>query len=244
MRRADRLFQLVGLLRTRGFSTGQQLAESLGVSKRTVYRDIRDLERSGVPIRGEAGVGYRLERGLEMPPLTFSEAEIEALVLGARIVGAWSDHELASASESALQRLESVLPEPLRRVIATTPLFAPDFGRRRSMVEWLPLIRQAIADRRRLRFEYVRADGEASARTVRPLALYFWGNKWTLASWCETRADYRSFRPDRMSGLQRLDGAFDVEDGPNLAGFVAHVAREDGEDQARQLRSQAHDSRG
>ena len=226
MRRADRLFQLVRLLRTRGFSTGQQLAESLGVSKRTVYRDIRDLERSGVPIRGEAGVGYRLERGFEMPPLTFSEAEIEALVLGARIVGAWGDLELASSSESALQRLESVLPEPLRRVVEATPLFAPDFGRRRSMVERLPLIRQAIGDRRRLRFDYVRADGAESARTVRPFALYFWGSKWTLGGWCETRNDYRSFRPDRMSRVEMLDGIFDVNEGPNLAGFVAHVGRD------------------
>jgi predicted DNA-binding transcriptional regulator YafY len=241
MRRADRLFQLVSLLRARGFATGQQLAESLGVSKRTVYRDIRDLERSGVPIRGEAGVGYRLERGFEMPPLTFSEAEIEALVLGARMVGAWGDVELASASESALQRLESVLPEPLRRVVATTPLFAPDFGRRRSMVERLPLIRQAIGDRRRLRFDYTRADGAESSRTVRPLALYFWGNKWTLASWCEARADYRSFRPDRMAGLRMQDGAFDVVDGPNLEGFVAHIGRENGEDEARHLRSQTRD---
>ena len=237
MRRADRLFRLVGLLRSRGFATGQQLADSLGVSKRTVYRDIRDLERSGVPIRGEAGVGYRLERGFEMPPLTFSEAEIEALVLGARMVGAWGDHELAAASESALGRLEAVLPEPLRRVVAATPLFAPDFGRRRSMVEQLPLIRQAIGDRRRLHFEYVRADGTESARTVRPLGLYFWGRKWTLAGWCEVRDDYRSFRPDRMSEVKMLEGVFDVNEGPNLEGFLAHVAREDGEDDARHLRS-------
>ena len=237
MRRADRLFQVVRLLRTRGFATGQQLAESLGVSKRTVYRDIRDLERSGVPIRGEAGVGYRLERGFEMPPLTFSEAEIEALVLGARMVGAWGDHELASASESALARLESVLPEPLRRVVATTPLFAPDWGRRQAMVERLPLIRQAIGDRRRLHFGYQRADGAQSERAVRPLGLYFWGNKWTMAGWCETRSDYRSFRPDRMSELAMLEGVFDVVKGPNHEGYLAHVARQDAEQDVKQLRS-------
>ncbi|HKE12266.1 MAG TPA: HTH domain-containing protein, partial [Myxococcota bacterium] len=94
MRRADRLFQLVHHLRARRFATGDQLARELGVSTRTVYRDVRDLEASGVPIRGEAGVGYRLERGYELPPLTFTSAELEGLVLGARIVGAWADAEL------------------------------------------------------------------------------------------------------------------------------------------------------
>jgi predicted DNA-binding transcriptional regulator YafY len=220
MRRADRLFQIVRLLRVRGFLTGQALADELGVSKRTVYRDIRDLERSGVPIRGEAGVGYRLERGFELPPLTFNEAEIEALVLGARIAGAWGDGQRAPAAGTALQRLEAVLPEPLRRVVATTPLFAPDFHRRRELVAGLPIIREAIGGRRRLRFAYVRADGETSARTVRPFALYFWGKAWTLASWCETRGDYRSFRPDRMSEVVMLESTFDESDGPSLAGFL------------------------
>ncbi len=226
MRRADRLFQIVRLLRVRGFLTGQALADELGVSKRTVYRDIRDLERSGVPIRGEAGVGYRLERGFELPPLTFNEAEIEALVLGARIAGAWGDDQLASAAETALQRLEAVLPEPLRRVVATTPLFAPDFHRRRELVAGLPIIREAIGGRRHLRFAYTRADGAGSARTVRPFALYFWGKAWTLASWCETRGDYRSFRPDRMSEVVMLESTFDDTDGPTLAGFLEQTGED------------------
>lgn len=228
MRRADRLFQLVRLLRVRGFATGQELAEELGISKRTVYRDIRDLERSGVPIRGEAGVGYRLERGFELPPLAFNEAEIEALVLGARIVGAWADDQLASAAETALQRLESVLPEPLRRVVAASALFAPDFHRRPELVDQLPLIRLAIAERRRLRFSYTRADGAPSARTVRPFGLYFWGKAWTVASWCEVRGDYRSFRPDRMTALEMLEGSFDEADGPSLQGFLERTS--DGRD--------------
>lgn len=227
MRRADRLFQLVRLLRVRGFATGQELAGELGVSKRTVYRDIRDLERSGVPIRGEAGVGYRLERGFELPPLTFNEAEIEALVLGARIVGAWADDQLVEAAETALQRLESVLPEPLRRVVAATALFAPDFHRRPELVDQLPLIRRAIGEHRRLRFGYTRADGAASARTVRPFGLYFWGKAWTLASWCEVRGDYRSFRPDRMTSLEMLDTTFDAADGPSLQGFLERTSERD-----------------
>ena len=102
MRRADRLFRLVQLLRARRFATGEQIAGELAVSKRTVYRDVADLQGSGIPIRGEAGVGYRLERGYELAPLIFTSDELESLVLGARIVAAWGDAELASAVGSAM----------------------------------------------------------------------------------------------------------------------------------------------
>ena len=126
MRRADRLFRLVQLLRARRFATGEQIAGELGVSKRTVYRDVADLQGSGVPIKGEAGVGYRLERGYELAPLIFTSDELSGLVLGARIVSAWGDAELASAVASALTKIEAVLPEALRRVVLETPLFAPE----------------------------------------------------------------------------------------------------------------------
>jgi len=109
----------------RRFATGEQIARDLGVSIRTVYRDVQDLERSGIPIRGEAGVGYRLERGYELPPLTFNSEELEGLVLGARLVSAWADPELAAAVSSAMTKVEAVVPEALRRVLLDTALFAP-----------------------------------------------------------------------------------------------------------------------
>lgn len=223
MRRADRLFQLVQLLRLRRAATGRELADELGVSLRTVYRDIRDLAYSGVPIRGEAGVGYRLDRGFELPPLTFSEAELESLVLGARIVRTWADPELAGAVRSAMTKIEAVLPEGLRRVLLESALFAPDFPRSHEMSRDVDLMRRAIGDRRLLSFAYTRADGDHTRRSVRPLGLYFWGNKWTLAAWCELRADYRSFRPDRMEAVEVLDRRFDPDDGIDLAGFLARV---------------------
>src|SRR5436309_14660859 len=105
MRRADRLFRIVQRLRRRGATTARQLAEALEVSERTVYRDVRDLLSSGVPIQGEAGVGYALDRSYVLPPLMFNEEEIEALVLGARVVRAWADRKLASAAEEALEEL-------------------------------------------------------------------------------------------------------------------------------------------
>jgi predicted DNA-binding transcriptional regulator YafY len=224
MRRADRLFQLVQTLRTRRFATGQELAESLGVSKRTLYRDVRDLVYSGVPIKGEAGVGYRLERGFELPPLTFTGEELEALALGARFIAAWGDSELAATVGAAMTKIEAVIPEALRRALLDTPLFVPGFERSAEMARNVGPLRRAISEHRTIRFGYRREDGEETRREVRPLGLYFWGNRWTLASWCELREDFRSFRPDRMSELVILDRIFDCVNGPDLAQFIERTA--------------------
>jgi predicted DNA-binding transcriptional regulator YafY len=221
VRRADRLFRLVQLLRARRFATGEQIAEELRVSKRTVYRGVADLQGSGVPIKGEAGVGYRLERGYELAPLIFTSDELAGLVLGARIVAAWGDAELAEAVASAMTKIEAVLPEGLRRVVLETPLFAPGVPSASAMASEVALLRRAISERRLVHFRYGRRDGTESARDARPLGLYFWGRKWTLAAWCELRADYRTFRPDRMRELRLLDAQFDPSDGISLAGFVA-----------------------
>ena len=227
MRRADRLFQIVRMLRSRPVTTGSHLAEDLGVSKRTIYRDVQDLQRSGVPIRGEAGVGYALDKRFDLPPMTFSSIELEGLALGARIVSAWGDPELASAVGSAMNRIEAVLPLPLRKVLLDTPLFAPDFPRQAVMAREVAVIRRAISAHRLLQFAYTRADGEQTERRVRALGLFFWGDKWTLATWCEMRRDYRSFRPDRMSQVRLLDHTFDVSGKINLADFLRDSAERD-----------------
>src|ERR1700757_3377351 len=114
MRRADRLFRIVQRLRRRGVTTASELAEALGVSDRTIYRDVQDLVLSGVPVQGEAGVGYALPRSFDLPPLMFDEDEIEALVLGARIVESWADASLARAARNVLSKVEVVLPARLR----------------------------------------------------------------------------------------------------------------------------------
>lgn len=227
MRRADRLFRLVQLLRVRRTATGDQLARELGVSTRTVYRDIRDLEQSGVPIRGEAGVGYRLDGGYELPPLTFTSQEVEGLVLGARMVRAWGDTELGEAVASAMTKIEAAIPRTMRQVLLGTAMFAPDFHRAEELSHELATMRRAIGDRRRLRFPYVREDGVRSERTVRPLALYFWGAKWTLAAWCELRTAYRSFRPDRMGAVALLESRFEIDDEVSLARYLEQVKTEE-----------------
>ena len=227
MRRADRLFQIIRMLRSRPVTTGARLAEDLGVSKRTIYRDVQDLQHSGVPIRGEAGVGYALDKRFDLPPMTFSSVELEGLALGARIVAAWGDPELASAVSSAMNRIEAVLPLPLRKVLLDTPLFAPDFPRQAVMAREVAVIRRAISGHRLLEFSYQRADGERTERRVRALGLFFWGDKWTLATWCEMRRDYRSFRPDRMSHVRILDQTFDVQGDINLPGFLRDSEQRD-----------------
>lgn len=203
MRRADRLFELVQRLRRARprATTARALAEALAVSERTIYRDIEDLSLQGVPIHGEAGVGYVLARGYELPPLMFDEDEIEALVLGARVVRGWGDPALAAAAADALAKIESALPEPLRERVAGTALFAFNFRPRREDGERLTTLRHAVRARHRVRFAYRDAAGQGSARSVQPLGLFYWGESWTLGAWCELREGFRNFRVDRIDEL-------------------------------------------
>jgi predicted DNA-binding transcriptional regulator YafY len=220
MRRADRLFQIVQLLRRQRVTTAANLASELGVSERTIYRDVQDLILSGLPIRGEAGVGYALPRNFELPPLMFSSEEIEALVLGARIVKSWSDPSLARAADSALTKIELVLPERLRSRIAETTLFAPSFHIPGAATAELARLRAAIVNRQKVRFAYTRKDGMHSDRTVRPLGLFFWGSSWSATAWCELRNAFRNFRLDRMAELRVLDEQFTAAPGQTLEDFL------------------------
>jgi predicted DNA-binding transcriptional regulator YafY len=227
MRRADRLFQIIQVLRRRHVTTAARLAEELEVSERTIYRDVRDLIGSGVPIEGEAGVGYMLRRGFDLPPLMFSRSEIEAMVLGARFVTSWADPGLARAAEDALARVEAVLPDALKQRLNATPLFAPGFHIHPEIMRELASIRTAIDERRKLRLGYTRKDGEASDRVVRPLGLFFWGITWSMVGWCELRDDFRSFRLDRMRELQVLRETFRDEPGRTIEDFQ-RLMREEG----------------
>src|SRR5262245_24692099 len=174
MRRADRLFRLVQLLRRSRVVTAQRLAQELEVSERTVYRDIRDLTLSGVPVRGEAGVGYALAHGFDLPPMTFNEEEIEALVLGARVVQGYADPGLARAADAALAKIEMVLPEATRARVSSTRLIAPRM-RPGATAGPLGVVREALRSRRKLKLAYRDEKGEQTKRSVRPLAVAFWG---------------------------------------------------------------------
>lgn len=225
MRRADRLFRLLLELRRGRVVTARELARRLEVSLRTVYRDVADLSSSGVPIFGEAGVGYRLA-GFELPPLMFDREEVEALALGARTVEAWGDAALARSARSALAKIEAVLPHGRERMIEETCLYVPTWGERPG--ERIPLgdLRRAIADRRKVRFDYRDEAGQASERTVRPLALSFYPPRWLLVAWCELRDDFRTFRLDRIAGCVSPGEVFADEPGRTLADYLCRIEEE------------------
>jgi predicted DNA-binding transcriptional regulator YafY len=225
MRRADRLFRIVQLLRRRKLTTAKQLADELEISERTVYRDVADLVASGVPIRGEAGVGYVLERGFDLPPLMFTEDELEALVLGVRVVESWGDATLANAARLVVQKVEAVLPERLQDRIGKAPLFAPGFHVPAESARELGTLRRAIKERRKARMSYVDRTQAATERTVRPLGLFFWGASWTVAAWCELRQGFRGFRLDRVQKLELTDQRFEDEAGQTLTDFFDHVRK-------------------
>ncbi len=219
MRRADRLFQIVQFLRGGRLVTAAKLSERLEVSERTIYRDIADLQSTGVPIDGEAGVGYLMREGFDLPPLMFSRDEIVALVAGARLIRAWGGAAMARGAEEALVKIGAVLPEPERdraaqvQVHAMAPEMTPGLRARIDEIE------QAVEHRDRLSIAYMDAEEKQTERTIRPLGLWFWGKVWTLVAWCELRNDFRMFRLDRIAGMQKGGEPFIPERGKTLTDF-------------------------
>ncbi len=224
MRRADRLFTIVQLLRGGRCVTARHLADRLEVSERTIYRDVDELTLCGVPIEGEVGRGYRLPKSFEIPPLMFERHEIEALLVGARLVEAWCGPGLAASARSALARIRGVVPADLVSHVDDARIFAPQFARR-AVQKNFDIVHRAIGEERRLWIGYAGETGSPSERTVRPLGLYFWGKVWTLAAWCEMRADFRTFRLDRIVD-PHLGDPFVAETEKSLEVFLSRVRGE------------------
>jgi predicted DNA-binding transcriptional regulator YafY len=220
MRRADRLFQIVQYLRGGRLVTAHKLAEKLEVSDRTIYRDIADLVGSGVPIDGEAGVGYLMRSGYDLPPLMFTRAELSALIVGARMVRSFGGADMALAAEESLVKIRAVLPDALREPPDAIAIHAMDTGgltpEMRHLIDRLD---RATEDRHKLALDYRDAEGRATHRNVRPLGLWFWGKVWTLIAWCELRADFRMFRIDRIASAEQA-GRFYPERDKSLAAFL------------------------
>lgn len=220
MRRADRLFQIVQYLRNRRLTTAKWLAEKLEVSERTIYRDIQDLMLSGVPIEGEAGVGYVLRRGFDIPPIMFTKDEIEALVIAARLAKTWAGTKLARSTELALDKIEAVLPDNLKAELAKPRLYTPGISNNHSTSALLDDIREAVNAKHIIHIEYLSLKDEVSSRELKPLGLFFWGKVWTLASWCELRKSYRSFRVDRIQSIRITDITFEEDDSISFNDFL------------------------
>lgn len=207
MSRTQRLLDLIQILRRHRYPvTGKQLADELDVSLRTLYRDIATLQTQGASIEGEPGIGYVLRPGFMLPPLMFSEEEIEALVLGSRWVARRTDKKLRLAATNVLAKIAAVLPEDLRYQLEFSGLL---IGPVKTAIEHddekEALIRHAIRREYKLQMTYVDAKGNASQRLIWPLALGFFEEIHVVVAWCELRLDFRHFRTDRITNLTQLE---------------------------------------
>lgn len=220
MRRTDRLFQIVQLIRGRRLTTAAFLAERLEISKRSIYRDVAALQAQGVPIEGEAGVGYRMRRGFDLPPLMFTTREAQALVACMRVAQPRIDTGLARDADDALAKILAVLPTVERAAAENILVYAPLFGIDHDTRERLERLRHATDRRHKLRIEYLDLKDEASTRVLRPLGCFFWGSVWTLAAWCESREDFRNFRVDRIQRIEVLAERFRDESGKSLPDLI------------------------
>ena len=224
MRRADRLFQIIQILRrTRRAVTAAALAEELEVSLRTVYRDMAELIGRRVPIEGAAGVGYLLREGFDLPPLMFTKDELDALLVGTRIVQSWGDPELGRAAADVLAKVAAVLPERMRPRVASLALAAPPSERRPEITVDMAALRRCVREERKIRVRYLDLAGTDTTRVVRPMNLAFFPPVWVLLGWCELRRDFRSFRVDRIAALTFLAERYPQEPGRRLVDYLRGI---------------------
>lgn len=225
MRKSDRLFQVVNLIRVHQPITAQALAEHIGVSVRTIYRYIDDLSLSGIPLYGVAGVGYALHEGFELPPLTLTQDELDALMLGVEMLSNTAGAELAASARALLSKVAAVLPfrnaEPALssiRALRVKPVT--------SEQRYLDDLHRAIQQGGAVRFSYVSLSDVISDRTVFPLGLFYWGGKWTVGTWCTTRKAYRDFRVDRIHSLQLMTQSQTLAPQWNLRSYMQYQAEQ------------------
>ncbi|MBE0412992.1 HTH domain-containing protein [Yoonia sp.] len=216
MRRADRLMQLIQILRDGTLHKAANLAAATDVSLRTIYRDMETLAASGVPIEGERGVGYRVTAAITLPPLNLTMTEVEALHLGLLAVREGADAELSAAAARLSAKLDAVMPENRSRAPQGYGLAVYPFADAARGFQHLPSLRQAIRTRQKLALTMNSAE-----RTVRPLQLDYWGRLWTCVVWCEKSRDFDEIRVDTISTLRILPSLFVNEAGKSLTDFNA-----------------------
>ena len=223
MRRTDRLFELIGLLRDGRLHKAADLAARLEVSQRTIYRDMETLQASGVPVEGERGVGYLLTAPITLPPLNLTLAELEALHLGMAVVAEAADEELQGAARSLAAKIDAVVPEDRTAPAEGWGFAVYPFADAAKGFAHMPALRAAIRARQKLRIAYTDLKGAASVRVIRPLQMEYWGRVWTLTAWCEARNAFRAFRVDRIDTLEALPELFVDEPGKTLADYMMTV---------------------
>ncbi|OQX19848.1 MAG: DNA-binding protein [Desulfobulbaceae bacterium A2] len=224
MTKAERLFELALLLRSRRTAmTAEAIAERMGVSPRTVYRDVQALILAGVPVAGEPGVGYMVRPGNHLPPLLFTPDEVQALIVGSRMVQAFTDQDLAQGARTAELKIRSVLTEPLKRHAEQQPYRIPIMASDDGLREVHGTLRRACEQQHKLRVVYRDEKLVQSERTLWPLGMIGWSGCWTLLAWCELRQAYRNFRFDRFESLEVLAEHFSPAAEMSIAHFLQSV---------------------
>ena len=222
MNRVDRLLALILYLQSRRVVTAEEMAQHFELSIRTIYRDLAALGEAGVPIAAEAGVGYTLMKGYNLPPVNFSAEEASALVTAAMLVQQFTDESIRAQMNSALLKVRAILPRDRQEQIGRLESGLATTANARLPVQAdLSLLQQALAHRRLLRFQY-RGSGksESMERNVEPFGLVYYTQRWHLIAWCRTRKDYRDFRADRMTSVVALSETFQPREDFCLSDFV------------------------
>ena len=218
MRRAERLYRLVNEMRTRDISRAGDLAERFEVSVSTIYRDIAHLQASGLPIEGEAGVGYLLRPGFDLPDVTFTHDQIDALAVGLSFVERTGDPALASAAREVRAKIQANMPQPEKRRLADAPYFS--LRGEGGPARHASALREAVRERRIVRIVYEDGGGAQTERRVRPLAIWDLTDGWMVSGWCELRRDFRTFRFDRIAGLTVTGERFPDDERTGLRAFM------------------------
>ncbi|MBM7067874.1 YafY family protein [Actibacterium sp. 188UL27-1] len=224
MRRTDRLFALIQILRDGRLHKAQDMAATLEVSQRTIYRDMDTLVASGVPVQGERGVGYMITAQITLPPLNLTAEELEVLHLGIAVVEEVGDPDLKAAAKSLSSKVDAVLPEGTRKPPEGWGFAVYPFIEGSNAFHLMPGIRNAVQTRHKLSLTYLAADDIETRRYIWPLNLEYWGKVWTCTAWCELRQDFRVFRVDRIKQLKTLDQSFPDMPGRRYADYLATLA--------------------
>ena len=219
MRRTDRLFDIIQILRDGKLHRAQDIAARVEVSVRTIYRDMDTLVASGVPVQGERGVGYMATEAITLPPLTLTPAELEALNLGMAIVAEAADADIKAAALSLASKIDAVLPTKVIAEADTWKFAVYPFADAARGFSHMATLRGAIKTRQKLALSYRRIDGTLTQRTIRPLHMEFWGRVWTVTAWCESRHDFRVFRIDLIEDARALPELFVDEPGKCLSDY-------------------------
>lgn len=214
MSRAARLLDIIQILRgAKSPLRACDVAAELEVHTRTIYRDIATLKARRVPIDGAAGLGYILRPGYELPPLAFTPDEMEAIIIGAKLVRRTGDTELQKAARSVVLKVKAVTTGNLVRQTADDAFFVSDFGAPRSKFVDMAKVRRAIRDQRKIRIRYTDEHGTRSERIIQPVGVAYYIEVDLIHAWCELREDYRHFRIDRIAGINFLKQSFDLRTG-------------------------------